>query len=87
MIKHAETIINPRETKKGHVGLELEHMRCYEKMASLWDGYGELVTEADRIIPAIRRGFASGKPAIINVVVDQNSISPITQMYAEGFRI
>ena len=62
-------------------------MRHYEKLACLWDGYGELVTEADQIIPAIKRGYASGKPAIINVEVDQKSINPVTRMYAEGFSV
>lgn len=87
MIKNAETLVNPHETEKGHVGLKLEYMRHYEKLANLWDGYGELVTEADQIIPAIKRGYASGKPAIINVEVDQKSINPITRMYAEGFSV
>lgn len=76
MIKLLENIRNPGEVAKGHVGLNLFDLRAYEKFVSVWDGYGEKVTRPEEIIPAIRRGFASGKPAIINVEVDQISITP-----------
>ncbi len=39
----------------------------YEKVAAAWGGYGELVTDPNEIIPAIRRAQVSGNPAIINV--------------------
>jgi len=45
-------------------------------MAAMWDGYGETVTKADNIIPAIKRAIANGKPSIINVEVDHESLSP-----------
>jgi acetolactate synthase-1/2/3 large subunit len=79
MIKLAETLRRPEEVKKGHVANELSYLFRYEKLASLWDGYGELVTRPEDIIPAIKRGYASGKPAIINVEVDQYSMSPVTK--------
>jgi acetolactate synthase-1/2/3 large subunit len=34
-------------------------------------GHGEFVTEPDQIRPAIERAFASGKPACVNVIMDQ----------------
>ena len=53
--------------------VELEHMRAYEKMVSMWDGYGEMITDPNEIVPAIKRAAANGKPSIINVEVDKAS--------------
>jgi thiamine pyrophosphate-dependent acetolactate synthase large subunit-like protein len=33
--------------------------------------HGEHVEQADELIPALKRAFASGKPAVINVVGDK----------------
>ena len=41
----------------------------YEKLAEAYGGYGELVTDPNEIVPALKRANASGKPAIINVDV------------------
>ena len=57
-------------------------MRAYEKMAAMWDGHGECVTDPDEIIPAIKRAAANGKPSIINVEVDKVSLSPMIAGYA-----
>jgi acetolactate synthase-1/2/3 large subunit len=81
MIKLAESLINPQEVAKGHVATELAYLRRYERMAPMWDGYGELVTRPEEIVPAIKRGFATGKPAIINVEVDRVSMSPVTRSF------
>ncbi len=62
--------------QRGHCNVELHHMRAYEKMAAMWDGYGEMVTDPEEIIPAIKRAVANGKPSIINVEVDKKSLSP-----------
>jgi acetolactate synthase-1/2/3 large subunit len=59
--------------------VDLEQMRAYEKMAGIWDGYGEKVTDPEEIVPAIQRGFASGRPSIINVEVDNVTTSPSTR--------
>jgi len=61
---------------RGQCNTELHPMRAYEKMAAMWDGHGEMVKDPDEIIPAIRRAMANGKPSIVNVEVDQESISP-----------
>jgi thiamine pyrophosphate-dependent acetolactate synthase large subunit-like protein len=58
-------------------------MRAYEKLAAIWDGYGVKVTKPEQIAPAIRQGYASGKPAIINVEVSKVHASPVTE--AIGF--
>jgi thiamine pyrophosphate-dependent acetolactate synthase large subunit-like protein len=42
----------------------------------MWDGYGEMVTDPNEIIPAIKRAVANGKPSIVNVEIDKVSLSP-----------
>jgi len=82
MIKLSETFCNPSEIReRGHCGVDLCHMRAYEKMAGVWGGYGEQVCRPEDIVPAIERAAASGKPSIINVEVDKVSMSPITKMF------
>jgi acetolactate synthase-1/2/3 large subunit len=79
LIKHSQKLYHPELVEPGLVGLELHPMRAYEKMAAIWDGYGERVTQPEDILPAIRRGHASGKPSIINVEVDRMTASPATR--------
>jgi acetolactate synthase-1/2/3 large subunit len=43
----------------------------YDKIVEAMGGHGEYVTEPDQIRPAIERAFASGKPACVNVIMDQ----------------
>jgi len=43
----------------------------YDKVVEGLGGHGEYVTEPDQIRPAIERAFASGKPACVNVIMDQ----------------
>ena len=84
MIRLAEKYIRPEEVEtKGHCNVELHHMRAYEKMAAMWDGHGECVTDPAEIIPAIKRAAANGKPSIINVEVDKVSLSPMIAGYAD----
>jgi len=84
MIRLAEKYIRPDEVdEKGHCNVELHPMRAYEKMTAMWDGYGEVVTAAEEIVPSIRRAVANGKPSIINVEVDQVSLSPMIAAYAD----
>lgn len=83
MIRLVEKYIRPEEVEsKGHCNVELHHMRAYEKMATMWEGHGECVTDPTEIIPAIKRARANGKPSIINVEVDKVSLSPWIAGYA-----
>lgn len=43
----------------------------YDKVVEALGGHGEFVTKPDDIAPAIERAFASGKPACVNVIIDQ----------------
>ena len=51
------------------VGCELGEVN-YEQMVEALGGYGERVDKADDIKPALKRAFASGKPACVNVYTD-----------------
>jgi acetolactate synthase-1/2/3 large subunit len=86
MIKLSESFIHPNEVKIGNVATELSYMRRYDKMPLIWDGYGELVEKPEDIVPAIKRAFSSGKPAIINVAVDRESMSPTTASFGKPFK-
>lgn len=46
----------------------------YEKVAEGFGGHGEYVEEAQNIVPAIRRAFASGMPACINIITDLDAV-------------
>jgi len=87
MIKLAEKFIRPQEIEsKGNCNVELEHMRAYEKIVSMWDGHGEHITDPEEIRPAIRRAAANGKPSIINVEIDKVSLSPMIAGYADSVK-
>ena len=70
----------------GHVNTELAPMRAYEKIVSMWGGHGEVVTDPAEIIPAIKRAVANGKPSIINVEIDHESMSPMIGGYSAMLR-
>lgn len=57
------------------VATELAPNVHYEKIADAFGGYGEFVTAPDEIVPAIKRAFASGKPSIVNVMIDPAGVT------------
>jgi len=84
MISLVEKYIRPQEIEaRGTCNTDLHPMRAYEKMAAMWDGHGEQVTNPEDILPAIRRAAANGKPSIVNVQIDNESLSPFIAPYAE----
>lgn len=46
----------------------------YDKMAEAMGGYGESVENPTDIVPAITRAFPSGKPAVVNVIIDPRGL-------------
>jgi acetolactate synthase-1/2/3 large subunit len=64
--------------ERGEIGNRLSDVR-YSLFAEMLGGYGEEVSEASEIAPALRRARESGKPALINVWVDQEAYSSGTQ--------
>ena len=55
-------------------GTDLSYVTRYDKMAEAMGGYGELVEKPQEIQPAIRRALASGKPAVVNVILDPKGL-------------
>ncbi|MCP3999087.1 MAG: hypothetical protein GY722_29090 [bacterium] len=45
--------------------------RPYHAMVEALGGHGELVTQANELTPALERAAASGKPALVNVHIDE----------------
>ena len=58
-----ETQFNPQK----HLGFTSR----YDKMMEAMGGHGEFVERPDEIRPALERAYASGKPALVNVIVNQ----------------
>ena len=63
--------------ERGDVGNKLGDVP-YDKFAEMLGGYGEEVREPSQIRPALERARESGKPALINVWIDQNAFAPGT---------
>ena len=57
------------------MGTDLSPTTRYDKLAESMGGYGERVTEPDQIQPAIRRALDSGKPAVVDVVLDPRGLA------------
>ena len=64
------------------LALKTARVLAYEKMAEMWGGHGEKVTDPEEILPAIRRAAATGKVSIVNVEIDDVSLSPFIAGYA-----
>jgi acetolactate synthase-1/2/3 large subunit len=59
---------------RGEVANVLSPLR-YDRVVEAMGGYGEQVTEPAHIRPALERARKSGKPSLINVMVDPNVFS------------
>jgi thiamine pyrophosphate-dependent acetolactate synthase large subunit-like protein len=46
-------------------------------LARVFGAHGERVTRPGELEGAIRRAFASGKPAVVDVMIDQNTLAPV----------
>ncbi|MHB8605128.1 MAG: thiamine pyrophosphate-binding protein [Thermoplasmatota archaeon] len=53
------------------VATKLGERTRYDLFAEAFGGHGELVEDPHELKPAIERAFASGKPAIVNVLIDR----------------
>ncbi|MCH9039941.1 MAG: thiamine pyrophosphate-binding protein [Chloroflexi bacterium] len=55
------------------VGCELSPATRYDEVVTALGGFGELVTEASELGPALQRAHNSGLPACINVIMARNA--------------
>ena len=58
-----------RTPKRRKPGRELGYT-AFHDMATALGAYGEKVEDPDEIGPALERAFESGKPAVVNVIVE-----------------
>ena len=68
---------HPMEFLYGYsVAAELQPGCRYDEVVRALGGHGELVTTPDELRPALDRAFASGKPALVNVLTDPDVVYP-----------
>jgi thiamine pyrophosphate-dependent acetolactate synthase large subunit-like protein len=68
---------HPMEFLYGYsVAAELQPGCRYDEVVSALGGHGELVERPDDLRPALERAFASGKPALVNVMTDPEVVYP-----------
>ncbi|MCW2971136.1 MAG: acetolactate synthase, partial [Solirubrobacterales bacterium] len=68
---------HPMEFLYGYsVAADLRPATRYEQMVEALGGYGELVDRPDDVRPALERAFASGRPALVNVLTDPTVVYP-----------
>ena len=83
MIKHGqEMTYGPQRL----VGSELGIIH-YEEVVKALGGHGEFVTKDEEIIPAMKRGLSSGKPACVNVMTDPTITSPGTLLLVDSLKM
>ena len=49
----------------------------FAALAKVFGAYGERVLEPSGVLPAVKRALASGLPAVVDVVIDQESHAPV----------
>ena len=68
---------HPMEFLYGYsVAADLQPGCRYDEVVRALGGHGELVTTPDELRPALERAFASGKPALVNVLTDPAVVYP-----------
>lgn len=68
---------HPMEYLYGYsIAAELQPETPYHQVVEALGGHGELVREPDELRPALERAFASGKPALVNVLTDPDVVYP-----------
>jgi acetolactate synthase-1/2/3 large subunit len=68
---------HPMEYLYGYsIAAELQPETPYHQVVEALGGHGELVREPDELRPALERAFASGRPALVNVLTDPDVVYP-----------
>ncbi len=49
----------------------------FAALARVFGAHGERVTEASALLPALKRALDSGLPAVVDVLIDQNTLAPV----------
>ena len=68
---------HPMEYLYGYsVAADLQPECRYDEIVRTLGGHGELVARPEELRPALERAFASGKPALVNVLTDPSVVYP-----------
>jgi acetolactate synthase I/II/III large subunit len=68
---------HPMEFLYGYsVAADLQPGCRYDEVVTALGGHGELVERPDELRPALERAFASGQPALVNVLTDPSVVYP-----------
>ena len=68
---------HPMEFLYGYsVAADLQPECRYDQVVEALGGHGELVSRPEELKPALERAFASGKPALVNVLTDPTVVYP-----------
>jgi len=68
---------HPMEFLYGYsVAADLQPGCRYDQVVTALGGHGELVERPDELRPALERAFASGRPALVNVLTDPSVVYP-----------
>ena len=68
---------HPMESLYGYsVAADLQPGLRYDRVVEALGGHGELVERPDELRPALERAFASGRPALVNVLTDPTVAYP-----------
>jgi acetolactate synthase-1/2/3 large subunit len=68
---------HPMEFLYGYsVAADLQPNCRYDQVVEALGGHGELVERPDELRPALERAFASGRPALVNVITDPSVAYP-----------
>jgi acetolactate synthase-1/2/3 large subunit len=68
---------HPMEFLYGYsVAADLQPELRYDRVVEALGGHGELVSRPEELRPALERAFASGKPALVNVLTDPSVAYP-----------
>jgi acetolactate synthase-1/2/3 large subunit len=68
---------HPMEYLYGYsVAADLQSGCRYDEVVRALGGHGELVEHPDQLRPALERAFASGQPALVNVLTDPTVVYP-----------
>jgi thiamine pyrophosphate-dependent acetolactate synthase large subunit-like protein len=49
----------------------------FAALARVFGAFGERVEDPADLLPALKRALASGLPAVVDVVIDQNTLAPV----------
>ncbi len=76
LVNHTR-LLSTRSAERARYGVMLNENARYDKFAESLGAYGELVTEAGEVKEAVKRALDSGIPAVLDVRVKLEEISPL----------